>query len=234
MLQLFSTPGWFNGWDLMFDGVALLIALLIAGYSWRIYKINQENRYAYFTLAFVFVAISLALKLLTSGILYYTPVRDVAAGVLRPSLGAGFKWANIYYRASFFLQMAPMLGAWLLIFLISQKARERLRKFHEVTQIALFVYLVLLISVVSNFNYSVFYVTNGVLLGLITLNYYKNYLNNENKNTFRIMLSFLLITFANLFLVFVFASEWFYFFGEVFLLLGFLMLLQTYRRVVRS
>ncbi len=232
MLQLFATPDWFNGWDLVFDTVGLIIALLIAGYSWRIFKINGENRFAYFSVAFLLVGISLILKLLTSGILYYEPVRVAAADVLRPSLGPGYKFSVLYYRAGFFAEMASMLGAWLLIFLVSQKPRERLRKYYELSQIALFVYLVLLISVVANFEYTVFYLTSAVLLALITLNYYKSYLNNQNKNTFRVMLAFLLMLLANLFFVFVFAWEGFYFFGELVLLIGFLALLFTYTSVV--
>ena len=93
-------------------------------------------------------------------------------------------------------------------------------------------YLVLLISVVANFEYTVFYLTSAVLLALITLNYYKSYLNNQNKNTFRVMLAFLLMLLANLFFVFVFAWEGFYFFGELVLLIGFLALLFTYTSVV--
>ena len=161
MYRLFFSPEWFNGWDIIFDVVALVIALMIAGYSWRIYRINGENKFVYLSFAFLLVSLGLLFKTMTSSILYYTPVRDVAADV-----------SHLYYRLGFFGQMVSMLGAWLLIFFISQKSRARLRKLHEVTQIALFIYLVLLISIVANFKYFVFYLTSSVLLGLIVLNYY--------------------------------------------------------------
>jgi len=35
MFRLFFTPGWFNGYDLLFNSVGLVVALLIAAYSWR-------------------------------------------------------------------------------------------------------------------------------------------------------------------------------------------------------
>lgn len=234
MLQLFFTPTWFNGWDLAFESISLLVALLISAYAWRVYRINKENRYMYFSFAFLLVALGFLFKIFTSGIVYFTPIRDVAAEVLRPVAGQRLEYSGLLYRAGFFMQMLPMLGAWLLIFFISQKSRARLRRFYEVSQIALFVYLILLISIVSNFKYFVFYLTSAVLLGLIVLNYYKNYLNtNRNKNSFRVMVSFLLIFLGNIFFIFVFLFKKLYVVGQVSMLLGFLLLLYTYMKVTR-
>jgi hypothetical protein len=234
MFQLFTTPVWFNRWDIIFDIVGLLVAFLIAAYSWRVYRINQENRFAYFSLAFMLVAAGFFFKMFTSSIVYFTSVRDVAADVLRPVAGKGLSFSLIYYRAAFFFQMVTTLGAWLLMFFISQKPRARLRKYYEVSQIALFVYLLLLISIISNFRYSAFYLTSTVLLSLTVLNYYKNYLNTgKNRKAFSVMVSFLFIMLGNISLVFVFMSDKLYVLGEVLVLIGFLILLITYRRITK-
>ncbi|PIN75936.1 hypothetical protein COV17_03365 [Candidatus Woesearchaeota archaeon CG10_big_fil_rev_8_21_14_0_10_36_11] len=233
MFRLFFTPEWFNGWDIVFNVVSLLIAFLIAGYSWRIYRINKDTKYAYFSLAFILVFVGLIFKSFTSGVLYFFPVREVVADVLRPVAGQSLQLSELFYRGAFFIQMMAMLSAWLLIFFISQKSRARLKRFYEVSQIGLFIYLVLLISIVSNFQYSVFYLTSTVLLGLIVLNYYKNYLNSQNKNTKRIMYAFMLILTGNVFFVFVSFFQSFYVVGELFILIGFLLLLYTYNSVKR-
>jgi len=86
---------------------------------------------------------------------------------------------------------------------------------------------------VSNFKYFVFYLTSAVLLGLITLNYYKNYLNSQNQNAFRVMTAFLIMLLGNLFFIFVFLVEEFYVIGEVLLLAGFLVLLYTYYKITQ-
>ncbi len=226
--SLFATPGWFSGWDVVFEFISLVVALLIAAYSWKLYRFNQESRYMYFSLAFVLVALGLGFKIGTNIIQYYTPVRDVAADVFRPLAGPRLKFSWIFYRSGYFLQMVPLLGAWLLLYFISQKPRERLKKYDEVTQLALFVYLVLLISVVANLKYFVYHLTSMVLLGLIVLNYYKNYLNTNNPNTLKVMYSFLFIFIANLLFVFVFQFKNLYVVGELFQLIGFLGLLLTY------
>jgi hypothetical protein len=209
------------------------VALLIAGYSWRAYQLSKENKYAYFSLAFLLIGLSLFLQSFTSGVLYYTPVRDTLADVLSPATGPGLKYSNLFYRGAFFTQMVAMLSALLLIFFISQRSRERLRKYYEVSQIGLFVYLILLISIVSNFKYFVFYLTNLVLLGLITLNYYKNYLNSNRKdNAWKVMWAFMLVLLGNLFFIFVFVEQGFYAIGEFFMLLGFLLLLYVYHQAM--
>ncbi len=233
MFRLFFTPGWFNGYDLLFNSISLVVALLIAAYSWRIYKFHKENRFMYFSLAFLLVSVSFAFKILTSGVLYYYPVRETVAQVLGPAVGPRLKYSALYYRAGFFFQMASMLLAWLLIFLVSQKSRARLTKFYEVSQIGLLAYLLLLVSVISNFNYKVFYLTSSVLLSLIVLNYYKNYLTTRKSSALKVMTAFLFILSGNLILVFVFLQNSSYVVGELLTLVGFLLLLQTYRQVVK-
>jgi len=234
MFRLFFTPGWFNGYDLLFSSVGLLVALLIAAYSWRIYKFNKENRFMYFSLAFLLVSLSLAFKIFTSGVLYYYPVRETVYQVLGSAAGPRLKYSALFYRAGFFFQMASMLLAWLVIFLVSQKSRARLTKFYEVSQMGLFAYLLLLVSVISNFDYKVFYLTCSVLLSLIVLNYYKNYLTTQKSSALKVMAAFMLILAGNLTSIFVFLQNGSYVIGEILTLAGFLMLLQTYRQVVRK
>ena len=219
MFRLFFTPEWFNGFDLLFDSIGLVVAMLIAAYSWRVYKFNKENRFAYFSLAFLLVSVSLAFKIFTSGVLYYFPVRETVAQVIGSAAGPRLKYSALFYRAGFFFQMASMLGAWLVIFFVSQKSRARLTKFYELSQIGLFVYLLLLISVISNFKYEVFYLTCSVLLSLIVLNYYKNYLTTEKKSVFKVMTAFLFILAGNIFSVFVFLQNGSYVVGEVLILI---------------
>ena len=233
MFRLFFTPGWFNGYDLLFSAVGLVVALLIAAYSWRLYRFNRENRFMYFSLAFLLVSVSLAFKIFTSGVLYYFPVRETVAQVIGSAAGPRLKYSALFYRAGFFFQMASMLMAWLVIFLVSQKSRARLTKFYEVSQIGLFAYLLLLVSVISNFNYKVFYLTSSVLLSLIVLNYYKNYVTTRKESALKVMAAFLFILAGNLISIFVFLQNGYYVVGEVLTLLGFLILLQTYRRVMR-
>tara|TARA_Y100000310_G_C20612320_1_gene778677 strand:+ start:346 stop:1089 length:744 start_codon:yes stop_codon:yes gene_type:complete len=237
MFRLLFTPEWFSGWDLVFNAVSLLVALFIAGYSWRVYRLHKENKYAYFSLAFLLISLAFIFKIVAQSPTYFTSVRDAVTVTLLPVIGrsAGIGIERFLLKSSFFLSMISTLGAWLLIFFISQKKRDRLKRYYEVSQIALFVYLIVLISFVSNFQYFVFYLTSAVILGLVVLNYYKNYLNtNKSKNAFKVMWAFLFILIGQFAYIFVFLKNWLYVFGEVFTLLGFLMLLYVYRKVTKK
>jgi hypothetical protein len=237
MYRLFFTPTWFNGWDLVFEGVGLIIALLIAGYSWKVYRLSKENKYGYFSFAFVLVSLAFFFKIMTQGLIYYIPLRNAATGMLAPVVGmgsSGINYSELFFRGGFLLYMMTMLGAWLLIFFVSQKKSGRLKSYYEVSQIALFVYLAVLISVVSNFKHFVFYLTSAVILGMIVLNYYKNFLNtNKSTNALLVMDSFLFILISQFFFVFVFLWRELYVLGEVFMLMGFLLLLYTFRKITR-
>ncbi len=211
MFSLFNTPAWFNGIDLIFALVTLVISLFIASYSWKVYKLTSENKFKYFSIAFGLVIIALCFKLITYGVLYFNPVREIADVTLKPITQGDTSISDLFYRAGYFLQMISTLGAWLLIFFVSQKSRARLNRFYEVSQILLFIYLVTLISIVGNFKYFIFYLTSLVILSLIVLNYYKNYLNNNrNENALLVMWAFLLITVAQVFFIFVFLWSSFY------------------------
>ncbi len=227
------TLDWFNGLDLVFEAIGFLVAMLIAAYSWRVYQVSMESRFKYFSLAFLLVSLSLLIKVITSSAVYFTEVRLLADAIARPVFGPERQFSLLFYNAGFFLEMASLLGGWLLIFFISQRSRGRLRKYYELSQMALFVYLVLLISWIANFNKTWFYLTGAVLLSLVVLNYYKNYLNNGNKNTSQIMVAFLLVLLGHLAFVFL---EWvpgLYAVGQVLQLAGFITLLYTYMRIIR-
>lgn len=236
MFKLFETPLWFNGIDLIFDAVTVVIALMIAGFGWRMYKISSENKFGYFSFAFLMVALASSFKMLMQGLVYWGNVRNVAMDVLIPIVGRGAQGVNysiIFWRGGFFVFMLLMLGAWLLLFYVSQRRSGRLKSYHEVSQIALFVYLLVLISIVSNFNPVIFYLTSSVILGMSVLNYYKNYLNTEKKSALWVMWAFLLVLFGNLLLVFVGYFSSLYVIGELFIVGGFLLLLATYYKITR-
>ena len=237
MFKLFFTPEWFQGWDLGFQGISLVIALLIAMYSFRMYKVTDENKFAYFAGAFVLIAIGFISSIITQSLVYFRPVRTVAMDMLVPVVGRaakGVNYSQLFFRTGFFVSMVTTLGAWLLMFFVSQKRSGRLKRYYDVSQIALFVYLLVLISIVSNFTYFVFYLTSLVIIGLTVLNYYKNYLNtNRNRNAKTVMNAFIALMVGHLFFVFVFLFPSFYVIGQVLVLIGLLMLLSVYSRVRR-
>lgn len=234
MFRLFFTPGWFNGVDLLFEVISLIVAFSISLYSYRLYRVSKENKFVYFSLALLAITLSFLFKIVTFANLYYSPIREIAVDVLRPTVLPSLRYADLLYRAGFFLQMATMLGGLLLIFLVSQKSRKRLTVFHEISQIMLFLYFILLVSIVGTFEYFIFYLTSVVLLTFIVLNYYKNYLNTGRSNTLLVMTAFLVLLISQLLFIFVSLDTRVYVIAEGVQLLAFLIVLYAYMTVKRG
>ena len=232
MFTLFQTPVWFQGLDLVFDLIAVLITLTITLYSSRIYHLSGEKKFFYFAVAFGLMSLGFVSKLITFSVIYAASAKFAVARTIEVvsglPQGVGLSYRNLLYRAGFFLQMAATMGSLLLLYLLSQKARDRLNKMYEVSQIGLFTYLILLLAVVSTFEYRVFYLTNLVMLGLIVMHYYKNYLMSRSKHALRVMWSFGSLMIAQVFFLFIFVMPGLYFIGELFTLLGFGLILYTY------
>ena len=236
MFTLFEIPTWFAGFDLALDTIAFLITLVISSYSFKLFKLNENRKFGYFSLAFALMSLAFLFKLVTYGIVYSSASQVVAATTIEAVTGMGgvnLSLRNLLYRTGFFVQMAATLGSLLLLFLISQTSRDRLTKFYEVSQIGLFSYFVILLSIVSTFKYTVFYLTSFVLLSLIVLNYYKNYLTKKSANSLRVFVAFICLMIAQFFFIFVFAANWFYFVAEIFTLIGFAIIAAVYMQVSR-
>ena len=160
MFTLFETPAWFAGFDLALDAIAFLITILITSFSYRMYKLSDSRKYGYFSLAFALMSLAFLFKLGTYAVVYSSTSQVVAATTIQTVTGMDgvtLGVRNLFYAFGFFVQMAATLGSLLLLFLISQTSRDRLKKFYEVSQIALFTYFVILLSVVSTFKYVIWY-----------------------------------------------------------------------------
>ena len=234
MFTLFETPNWFAGFDLVLDTIALLVTILISSYGYKLFKISDDKKFAYFSLAFALMSIGFLFKLITYMVVYSSSTRHVAAVTIITVTGmsdVGISLRDLMYRTGFFIQMAATLGSLLLLYLLSQRSRDRLKKFHEVSQIGLSLYFVLLISIVSTFKYFIFYLTSIVLLALIVLHYYQNYLRKKSKSSKQVFIGFCFLLAAQPFFVFIFAANWFYFIAEVLTLVSFAMIAKVYIQV---
>ena len=234
MFTLFETPVWFAGFDLALDTVAFLIALVISSYSFKLFRLSSNRKFGYFSLAFGLMSIGLLFKLATYAVIYSSTSQFVAATtieVVTGMNGVDLSMRNLLYRFGFFVQMAATLGSLLLLYLVSQKSRDRLKQFYEISQISLFTYFVLFVSVVATFKFFVFYLTSMILLALIVLNYYQNYLQKRSTNSWRVLVAFSCLLCAQLFFVLIMASSWSYFVAEILTIISFGIIAKVYMEV---
>ena len=52
MIDIVFNPKWFNGIDSIFEGISVIVCILIASYSLKLYKFNKNKNFKDFSIAF--------------------------------------------------------------------------------------------------------------------------------------------------------------------------------------
>jgi len=205
---LLTGPAWFQGYDIAFNVIFAVVAILIAGLSYKAKAITDEKKYAYFGTAFILIAISYLLfvvfALISNTYLIYL-------------LNA--------FDFVFFIHMLFMLLAFTMLLIVMLKIKDR-------KVIALFLVFILLFVLFSYQYFIKFHIIAFFLLGFLTLQFYRNYQAKKNINTKLVYVSFFLLTCSHIFFAVINASQALFVAGEVLQLLGFILLFLVLLRVV--
>ncbi len=225
MVQFALSPSWFYGYDAVIDIISVIVPLLIAFYSYRLYRLTEETKYRYFALAFILISLSLVAKIVTNVNVYFSTAREISADLLTTVVEV-VKTTNLLYRAGFFFHHFFMLLAFYLIYLVTKQNKDT-------GLMLLSVYFIGITSVLSNFVFFVFHISAAVLLFFIFWNYYVNYHERKRGAIYRVALSFLVLLFSQAVFAFSSIEKQLYVVGELMQLLGFMLLLGTYISITR-
>ena len=208
MSVLITGPQWFGGYDILFNVIFAVVTLLIAGLSYRAKHLKQEKKYGYFGLAFLLIGIAHIVFVIFAAL-----QNTVLAQVLQ------------VFDFVFLIHMFLMLLAYFILILVILKIENK-------NAIALLFVLLLLLVAFSYQYFIKFHIISLVLLGFLTLQFYKNYLKKKNINSKFVYISFFLLTCSHIFFAGIRASQAVYVAGEVFQLLGFILLFFMFIKVV--
>src|SRR3989344_2629629 len=101
MFELFFVPKWFYGIDAVLEGIVVIVALLIAGYAYKVYKKLNERKFKFFSLAFLLIGLSFLAKIFTHLVIVSQTIRDLAVGTMQISL-TNTNVSDLFYRFGFF------------------------------------------------------------------------------------------------------------------------------------
>ncbi len=210
-------PSWFYGIDYVFDLVSVIVGLLICYFAYRTYRYTSQKKYLYFSASFFLIALAFISKILATIPVYSKELKVETVGLVTVTSHMINKvtWIN-----QFGISIARflMLFAFLILLMVSLKIRDK-------KVIALFIYFLIISTVLVSASYLVFHVTLLIMLSILYLNYRKNYLRVKSKNAKMVMYSFLAILISQVFFIFEGLTENFYVIGETMQLIGYLMLL---------
>jgi hypothetical protein len=226
MIRLVFSPTWFMGIDNIFELVTVIVTLLIAIYSRKLYKFTKEKNYRIFSYSFLLMSISYMIKILMDVSVYYPTTKIIKVGLLTFVTHTFQRLEAFYAIGSFVERFLLMLGL-VGIFLVLQKKDDKYYSF-------LLVYLAFVAALFGNYIYHVFHITTSLLLLLIFIHYYHNYLNYRSRNTLLVTISFLLIFLSQIIFITMQLHPLIYVVGEFIQLVGYLVLLYTFILILKK
>lgn len=213
------SPKWFYGFDSIIELIAIIVCVLLVYYSYKCYKLTKENKYRYFSTAFLSLMFAFIAKIIGTLAIYKPTITRSALG---SSIHETFTDLTPSYinALSFIAYIFFILLGFMILFLIISKLR-----WNNQRVIALFVYFVFLATWISVIHYQLLYVTSFVLLSLITYSYYMNYKEVKSEKAGFVVTAFGILLVSQAFFVFSIYSGIIYVLAELIQLLGFVYLL---------
>lgn len=230
MLDIVFSPKWFNGFDCIFEFISAFVLILIASYSWKLYKFNKNKNFKDFSIAFFVLAIAFIFKILTNITVYYNVLETYQSGLLSFTISS-IKASSIFYNGGyFFYKLLTLFAFYLLIIIIDKREMNSL----------FIIYFITITTIFSNWTYYIFHTTSLLFVGYITWLYFKSYrqkvcdLCDKKANNIKYpFLAFLVITISNMLFIFIGFNSYIYVVGEYIQLLGYIILLYAFIRVLK-
>ncbi|MEA3430116.1 MAG: hypothetical protein U9R08_02495 [Nanoarchaeota archaeon] len=225
MLELVYSPQWFYGIDILFEFINVIAALLIAFFSYKIYKYTKDRHCLYFGLSFLAISLAFISKILTNFQIYFNVLRqskviDQALLTLTTHRNFSFFVTGYFFHRVFFLM--ALVG----IFFIVCKYDKKL--------LILFAYFIAIITAFSTSEYFIFHVTTSIMLGYIFYHYYLNYKYNPTKNTFLVSFGFFLILISQIIFINIILGVESYVVAQIIQVIGYVTLLYAYIRINKN
>lgn len=226
MVTFAFSPSWFLGIDAIFELVTVLVTLLIAVYSYKLYKFTKERGYRFFSYAFLLIGISYVINILMN-ISVYHPVIKVAQVGIFTIITKTFERVEIFYAVGFFVLRFLLLLGLVTLLLVLHKKKDKKYSF-------LLLYLAFVSALIGNYIFHIFYITSSLLLLFIFVYYYNNYLRYRSRNSLCVAISFLLIFVSQIVFILLTVHPVLYVVGESIQLLGYLLLLFIFISILKK
>ena len=213
------SPEWFYGFDSVIESIAIIVSVLLVYYSHKCFKLTKENKYLYFSTAFLSLTFAFIAKIIGTLTIYKPTITRSALGISIHQTFTSVTPSGINALA-FIVYIFFILVGFMILFLIISRLTWKNQRV-----IALLVYFVFLATWISIVHYQLFYVTSFVLLLLITYSYYRNYREIKSEKAKFVLIAFSIILVSQAFFVFSIYSGIIYVLAELVQLLGFVYLL---------
>src|SRR3989338_9092453 len=221
-------PKWFYGFDSIIELIAIVISVLLVYYSYKCFKLTKEDKYLYFSTAFLLITLAFIAKIAGTLAIYKPRIARTQLGSSIHQAFAGLSPYDINAVAWIIYFCLMLLGFMILFLIVSRLTWKNQRV------IALLFYFVFLAAWISIIHYQLFYITSFALLALITYSYYQNYKEIRNEKARFVAIAFGMLLISQVFFVFLIYLRVLYVLAELLQLLGFVYLLIPFMLIFRK
>ncbi len=220
MLSIEFSPKWFNGVDCIFEGIGLVVTLLIAFYGLKLFKFSKDERYKYFSWSFLSMSVALLFKILTNFTFYQQVLERHTHGLYIITFNVVHSVTPFYVAgvtAYHILMLAGLAGLY-----------HVMDKRSDLKQTLITLFMVIVIALFSAQSYFVFHLTSSVFIAAIAYNLYRNYTQNRSGKALFTIAAFSVLLLSQIAFIFVVLNSYTYVVAEVIQLAGFVLLLYNY------
>jgi len=219
-MALALSIGQYYGFDSLVEFFILIISLLISYNSYKIYKVIKEKNYSLFSLAFLSISVAFVFKIVSN--ITLLNVIKIEKGSLILSAIHELNELQAINFFSFLLYKIFLIVGFLTLFLIINKTLNK-------ESMMLYLYFNIITVIFSIYYNFIFHLTIAIILFSLTIHFYKNYSAQKNKHKLLVFLAFLIMFLSHLFFTMIERNPIFYITGEMFILVGFGLLLLNQR-----
>ena len=223
-MKIVFTPDWFLTSDILIDVFSFVILLVFFMFAFRSYKLSKKRRILYIGIGFLLIALAELSNIMTKLPLYYHTqiVHQIGAAVVSYDI---VKTVDIFYYFGFFFdRILTLLGLYLMYKLPLERVSG---------EFFLNIYLIVIISLMSQSFYYVYHLTALILLIFLINKFYKIYRKDGVTNTGILVMAFVLLALSQM--VFLFSElNYVYVTGQFIQLASYLMLLILIVKIVKD
>ncbi len=222
----YYSPVWFAGIDMIIELLGVIVALIIAFYSYKIFRILKEKKYAHFSLAFIFIAASFFVRVAAYALNFF--IKPPASIYASQDIVRHIANISLIRIFGIFIPIILMLAAFMVLIVISTGTKDKK-----------LVSLLFILSFMSSFlgvflDQFWYYLIAFILLAYVAHSFFINYKNNKKTSSLIVFVSFAIFAFSQLMFAFSAIHKYCYVIAEIVQLVSFLMLLAGFVLIFRK
>ena len=219
-MAAYISPAWFYGYDAAFQLLFAVITLIIAAFSFKVYKASEQRPARLLGFAFLFISLAFLVQALLSALLV-SGAQERACDLI------GLTLVGLCESVGILLHIALMLtGLALLVLLAVKPAGKR--------TLLLLLGVTLIALAVSGDALLTYYLLSSFFLAFISWHFIENYLSNKQTKTLLVALAFLFLFFGSFHFLLAVNHEIFYVLGHFLELAAYLLILANLYVVRKS